>query len=161
MHLPPCPDLQLKVLLARNVLLFTLLIDGEESSNKTSIWNIYYHMFLDQESLELLEVQSKKLHELAKSIEGWHSSKYGELLRFCDKGSLEKVREVWGSYDISELSKTERTVYDKRFKDGIQKAADAMSRLHGHGIVMTSLRSTAPAFLPSQADLPQLFQNYW
>ena len=50
---------------ARNILLFTLIIDYEDSSN---IWNIYYHLFLDNESLELLHIQIQKLYPLSASI---------------------------------------------------------------------------------------------
>lgn len=151
----------LTIPVARNILLFTLLVDDIEGSNDTSIWNIYYQLFLDDRSLNLLQTQSKKLYDLAGSIDGWHRSKYGRLLRFSDTGTLKKVKEVWASYSISNLTEDEKASYDKRFQVGIQKAVDARNKLFGPGLVLTGYRSAAPVSAESLTDLPQLYQYFW
>ena len=148
--------------IARNVLLFTLLLDDREGLNDTAIWNIYYHLFLDAKSLELLQIQSKKLFALAASIRSWHGSKYGGLLRFCDHGTLAVIREIWDSYSTSDLNEYEKADYEKRFKSGIQKAADAKVHFLGsQGLVLTGYRSAAPVSVQSIKDLPELYQHYW
>lgn len=129
--------------------------------NDTPIWNIYYHLFLDDQSLKLLQAQSKKLHDLASSIDGWHGSKYGKLLRFSDTVTLKRIREVWGSYHTSALTEDEKATYDKRFKAGIQKSVEARNRLMGTGLVLTGYRSAAPVSAQSIMDLPQQFQYFW
>jgi hypothetical protein len=100
---------------ARNVLLLTLLLEDKEGLNDLAIWNIYYHWYLDTKSLELLQIQSKKLSALAVSIQSWHGSKYGGILRFCDYGTLTGIRELWSSYSISDSTEDEEVAYDRRF----------------------------------------------
>ena len=143
---------------ARNILLFTLIIDYEDSSN---IWNIYYHLFLDNESLELLHIQMQKLYPLSASIQSWHNSKYGRLLRICDQGTLLRVRRIWDSYGSSDLSGDDQSSYNKRFKSGIQTARDMQAHYFGHGMNITGFRSAAPISIPSLKDLPELFQHFW
>jgi hypothetical protein len=111
---------------------------------------------LDDRSLNLLQTQSKKLYDLAGLIDGWHRSKYGRLLRFSDTGTLKKVKEVWASFSISDLTEDEKASYDKHFQVGIQKAVDARNKLFGPGLVLTGYRSAAPVSAESLTDLPQL-----
>jgi len=147
---------------ARNVLLLTLLLDDEEGLNDLAIWNIYYHWYLDTKSLELLQIQSKKLFILAASIQSWHSSKYGGILRFCDYGTLAGIREFWNSYSTSDLTEDEKVTYDRRFKSNIQKAIDAkVGFLGGTGLVLTGYRSAAHTSVQSIEDLPELYEYYW
>ena len=116
---------------ARNILLFTLLIGDTDGRDDTVIWNIYYHLFLDPKSLEVLQNQSKKLHTYASSIQSWHDSKYGRFLRFCDQGTFARVRDIWSSYSTSESTEDEKADYNKRFKLGIQKSVNAKEAFFG------------------------------
>ncbi len=118
-------------------------------------------MFLDNESLELLHIQTKKLYPLSASIQSWHSSKYGRLLRICDQGTLLRVRRVWDSYGSSDLSGDDEASYNKRFESGIQTARDMQAQYFGHGMNITGFRSAAPISIPSLKDLPELFQHFW
>ena len=143
---------------ARNILLFTLIIDHEDSSK---IWNIFYHLSLDNESLQLLHIQIQKLLPLSTSIQSWHNSKYGRLLRICDQGTLLKVRRIWDSYGTSDLSGDDQASHNKRFESGIQTARNMQAHYLGHGMNMTGFRSAAPICIPSLKDLPELFQHFW
>ena len=143
---------------ARNILLFTLIVDYEDSSN---IWDIYYHLFLDNESLELLRTQIQKLYPLSASIQSWHSSKYGRLLRICDQGTLLRIRRIWASYGSSDLSGDDEASYNKRFDSGMKTARDMQAHYLGHGMNITGFRSAAPISTPSLQDLPTLFQHFW
>ncbi|KAA6408388.1 MAG: hypothetical protein FRX48_08130 [Lasallia pustulata] len=155
-----CCDHEAAVL-ARNILLFTLILDYADGSKDPSIWNIYYHLFLDNESLELLHIQTQKLQSFSTSLQSWHSSKYGRLLRICDQGTLLRVRRIWNSYSSSNLSGEDKTSYKKRFESGIQTARDTQAEHFGHGKVVTGFRSAAPISTPSMKDLPDLFQHFW
>ena len=143
---------------ARNILLFTLIIDYEDSSK---IWNIFYHLLLDNESLELLHIQIQKLYPLSSSIQSWHNSKYGRLLRICDQGTLLRVRRIWDSYGSSDLSGDDQASYTRRFESGMQTARDMQAHYLGHGMNITGFRSAAPICIPSLKDLPELFQHFW
>ena len=143
---------------ARNILLFTLIIDYEDSSN---IWKIFYHLFLDNESLELLHIQIQKLLPLSASIQCWHNSRYGRLLRICDQGTLLRVRRIWNSFSSSNLSGDDQASYNKRFESGIQTARDMQAHYMGPGMNLTGFRSAAPISNPSLNDLSELFQHFW
>ena len=136
-------------------------MDDTDCSNQGYLWNIYYHLFLDKDSLNLVQTQSQKLYTLSTSIKCWHDSKYGTFLRFCDQGTLATIREIWMSYCTMELSTDEKTSYDERFKSGIQKAKDAKFRFTGHGTVLTGFRSAAPVVTRSLRDLTELHEQFW
>lgn len=148
-------------LVARNILLYTLLIDDKEGRRTEMIWNIYYHLFLDDASLELLENHSKNLCALAASTTSWHDSEYGRLIRFCDQRTLKIVREIWSSQSISDLKKVERANYANRFKSSIHKSLEMKRQLIGDGLIMTGIRSAAPVSMESLKDLPTLHKRYW
>jgi len=146
---------------ARNILLFTLLVDDVEGLRSETTWNVYYHPYLDDESYRLLEKQSKKLHALSASIQSWHNRKYGGFLRICDDRSLIRIRKAWNSYCTAHLSEEEKTNYNGRFKSAIQRAVDTKQAHTGRAQVITGLRSAAPAILQSLTDLPRLHRQYW
>lgn len=144
-------------------MLFTLLIDDDNQNglSDTFIWNIYYHLFLDPQSLEVLQNQAKKLHAHGTSIQSWHGSKYGKILRFCDKGTLAKITKIWRSYDTSGLTEDEKTDYGKLFNLDVQKALKKKEASLGSGVVLTGFRSAAPVGIRAMDDLPELHQHFW
>lgn len=156
-----CWDGSANMCVARNIILFTLILDSVDGSKDTAIWNIYYHVLLNDESLELLHAQAKKLHSLSASIQSWHGSEYGRLLRMCDQGTLRSVRKVWSSYGNSELSGEDRTSYNKRFECSMQTARDIKTQQLGSGMNLTGIRTAAPVGFASLKDLPQMFQHFW
>ncbi|KAI1420729.1 hypothetical protein F5Y12DRAFT_719251 [Xylaria sp. FL1777] len=149
-----CCDNQ-KAILARNILLLSLLIDGNDSSDDL-IWSLYYHMSLDSKSLELLRSQAQKLHDLSTSMDTWQQSKYSSRLRFCDTATLQDVRVMWAFYAIDR-----RGAEAKRLKlrlDGIVQQANAKKKGLAIG---TSYRSMIPAAITSMPDLSALHSYYW
>ncbi|KAK4983489.1 hypothetical protein LTR50_007194 [Elasticomyces elasticus] len=145
----------------RNILLLTLLIDDADGVNNVSIWNIYYHLFLDSKSMELLQTQSRKLHSLAASIQSWQSSAYGRVFRFSDHETLKMLRSVWHSYCVSDLTKDEKAKHDRYIKLGIQKAKDMKRYFIDAGPVFTGIRSAAPISVRAVEDLPRSHQYFW
>ncbi|KAF8472696.1 hypothetical protein BDZ91DRAFT_676670 [Kalaharituber pfeilii] len=109
-----CCDLQSAVL-ARNVLLFTLIADDEDGERNLLLWNIFYHFYLDQASLALLQEQAKKLAAFSESLEAWHASKYGTFLRMCNRETLLELRRLWRLYAQPLTEQAE-----KLFKRGIK-----------------------------------------
>ncbi|KAK5010551.1 hypothetical protein LTR28_009200 [Elasticomyces elasticus] len=145
----------------RNILLLTLLIEDADGVNNVSIWNIYYHLFLDSKSMELLQTQSRKLHSLAASIQSWQSSAYGRVFRFSDHEILKMLRSVWHSYCVSDLTKDEKAKHDRYIKLGIQKAKDMKRYFIDAGPVFTGIRSAAPISVRAVEDLPRSHQYFW
>ncbi|KIJ65876.1 hypothetical protein HYDPIDRAFT_151538 [Hydnomerulius pinastri MD-312] len=92
-----CCDIEVAVL-ARNAILFTLLADDGAQDRLRSIWNIFYHLMLDETSLLLLLAQCRKLVELAKGAESWRAGPYGHFLTVCDAATLAELRRFWNLY---------------------------------------------------------------
>ncbi|KAG9231541.1 hypothetical protein BJ875DRAFT_498233 [Amylocarpus encephaloides] len=155
-----CCDIESAVL-ARNGILSSLLLDDVDELNYDSIWSFYYHLYIDDQALELLQAQSRKLRELATSIEPWHRSVYGRLLRFCDNGTFVSVREIWKSYDLSDLSQIEKELYKTRFEAGIQKSLPARTAYLAKRNAFKCLWSASPAGFLALKDLSNLHQYFW
>ncbi|KAJ4291359.1 hypothetical protein N0V88_006368 [Collariella sp. IMI 366227] len=84
--------------LARNILLFTLLLDSPDTVTPIRLWNVYYDFYLDDADRLLVCNQAQKLLCFARTLDDWHTSPYGTTLRFCDEGTLSLVRRVWEQY---------------------------------------------------------------
>ncbi|PFH50419.1 hypothetical protein AMATHDRAFT_3985 [Amanita thiersii Skay4041] len=112
-----CCDAEPAVL-ARNVLLYTLIADLQE--NDTSVvakmWNLYYHFFIDSETLDLVVMQSRQLADLSVNLDTWNNSKYAGFLRFCNIHTLSELHRHWVLYgDMQNLPKTDLDTLQKQF----------------------------------------------
>ncbi|RYP66621.1 hypothetical protein DL771_007690 [Monosporascus sp. 5C6A] len=150
-----CCDIQ-KAIIARNILLFSLIIDKDGQIND-SIWCIYYHMYLDKEALDTLRLQAKKLYEFSGTMEIWQQSPYGRHLAFCDFATLAEVRDMWRFYNV-ERNGTNARDFKRRFESVLQKAKewrDETATYH------TALRSAMPAQMNALRDVDELHKHYW
>lgn len=146
---------------ARNILLLSLVIDSDEDQDENSLWDIYYHTYLDNNTRELLRLQAKKLLGLSKTMGTWQQSKYGSQLAFCDSATLADVRKLWELYSVED-SAAEASRFKRRFEDELQKGKnDKESKFSGTGIVLTGFRSTIPAHITAIEDLGALHKRYW
>ena len=144
---------------ARNILLLSLIVDDIDGTKYLLSWNLYYHFRIDEVSLQLLRTQAQKLHSLSTSLRTWHESKYGKLIRVCDRGSLEKVREMWSFYGIERKGK-ELSSFKEHHEACIRKSNQHKARL-GTVVNLTGFRSSSPAHLHSIDDLNALHNHYW
>ncbi|KAI3340979.1 hypothetical protein F4824DRAFT_516198 [Ustulina deusta] len=140
---------------ARNILLLSLLIDGNDSSDDL-IWNLYYHMRLDSKSLEHLRSQAQKLHNVSANINTWQKSEYGSRLRFCDTATLEDVRTMWAFYAIRRTG-----AEAQRFKRRLDSIVQAVNAKTNGALVWTTYRAMIPAQMRSIPDLSALHSHYW
>ncbi|KAI1161159.1 hypothetical protein F5B18DRAFT_674905 [Nemania serpens] len=150
-----CCDNQ-KAVIARNALILSLIADNNDGRNDNSLWNIYYHMYLDQQSLDLLRSQSKKLHELSSTMETWSQGKYGRCLSFCDSATLADARKMWAFYSVER-----KGAESSRFKSHLQSVinkAKAKNRSTGS---LSGFRSASPAYIGCLQDISALSQHYW
>ncbi|KAI1139177.1 hypothetical protein F5Y05DRAFT_412278 [Hypoxylon sp. FL0543] len=148
-----CCDMETAII-ARNVLLFTLLIDGISADNA---WDVYFNLRINEDLKTLIKDQAQKLVSLSSSIGQWSEGRYGSVLRFCDSITLQQVRQIWAKYaspqkggpafdeDLGRARKLERTL------DGLPE---------GHSkLILTGLRSTAPLSLaPKLASTQEVIE---
>ncbi|KAK0666788.1 hypothetical protein QBC41DRAFT_366638 [Cercophora samala] len=127
-----CCDIEASVI-ARGILLITLITDDTGGHQTFSNWNIYFHQYLSFVDHARLVSQAKKLRSLSGSLDAWKTSEYGNVIRFCDKSTLEQVSKVWDFYlDASNRSRVEAKMKSERLGDSYT--------------CMNGIRSTAPAF---------------
>ncbi|KAH6723705.1 hypothetical protein BKA61DRAFT_686406 [Leptodontidium sp. MPI-SDFR-AT-0119] len=155
-----CCDIEGAVI-ARNILAFTLLLDDVDGQQHSNIWQIYYHLYLDDKAIRLLQAQAKKLSRLAETLESWKNGEYGRTLIFCDEGTFAIVKNRWNEYAVTNRSKTEQTKYDTRFKVGIEDSARNGKHFLGWGTGMTSLRLVTPLCMDGVHDSPKAFDHFW
>ncbi|KAI9052180.1 hypothetical protein LZ554_003540 [Drepanopeziza brunnea f. sp. 'monogermtubi'] len=156
-----CCDIE-SAIIARNVLLFTLLIDDSGQERDSIIWQIYYHLFIDTQAIKTLQIQCAKLLALSESLDTWHAGKYGKLLKFCDQGSLALVKERWAAYAISDRTKKQQTQYETRFKLGIAEVKEKIREASGNGQRNTTgVRSAAPASVQAFPSTSDVWDHFW
>lgn len=146
---------------ARNILLFSLALDDSDGANQQMIWNIYYHFYLDEESLRVLSEQARKLVSLSTSMRAWYSTTYGHILRFCDSSTFTRVRALWKSYGMQDLEKEERSAFNRALEANIQRAKAVKAYYVGDGHVATGTRSAAPIGIEFTPIAHQAYQHYW
>ncbi|KAF2135416.1 uncharacterized protein K452DRAFT_239420, partial [Aplosporella prunicola CBS 121167] len=145
---------------ARNIILFTLILDDNGTRTK-DIWDIYYHLVLGPKALALLESQAQKLLAVSDTMESWHASKYGKLLRICDSSSFSEVKKVWGTFLTSALDEAQKSARLDRLRSSLQNAKDLRRHYVGESLVLTGTRSAAPLNLAAFADLVEQHNLFW
>lgn len=147
---------------ARNIVLLTLALDDTEGGHDSLMWNIYYHLYLDKESMKLLDDQATKLYEMATTMQSWTNGEYGQQFRFCDEGTLSKVRDIWYTYRIATFKGKEREQHAKRSMAAMQRATSIREHHMGEGnLSLNGIRSAAPAGMCAVQDAPELTKHYW
>ncbi|KAF8535830.1 hypothetical protein BDD12DRAFT_796758 [Trichophaea hybrida] len=148
-----CCDVEPAVL-SRNVLLFTLLADDTFEKNKERVWNIFYHFYLDQLSLQLLQSQCKRLLEFSKDIGVWNKSPYAKYLRMCTEDTLAQLNLHWQLYLNYKGSKKS---FDKQIADIIKSSPMADSNSKN----TTGARSAGPLWMYAQMSTALHFEHFW
>ncbi|KAF2793232.1 hypothetical protein K505DRAFT_417911 [Melanomma pulvis-pyrius CBS 109.77] len=147
---------------ARNILLLTLALDDTDGGRDPLMWNIYYHLYLDNESMKLLNDQATKLYEMAITMQSWTNGKYGQQFRFCDEGTLSKVRNIWYTYRIVNFKGKEREQHLQRSTAAMQRATSSREyRMSDASFPLNGIRAAAPAGICAAQDAPELARHYW
>ncbi|KAF7938118.1 hypothetical protein EAE99_001790 [Botrytis elliptica] len=129
-----CCDID-PAILARNIILFSLIIDNAASYESQSphdrtrigaIWNLFYHYQIPKEDLKLLQDQSEKLLSYSKSPETWAESPYSSIT-FVSLQTLEGVRKIWEKYAI-QRSAEEQQEYEAPRRHTLSEIRQNFSR---------------------------------
>lgn len=148
-----CCDFDAAVL-ARNVLLFTMVLD--EKPITTTVWNIFFHMYLDKDSHSILVQQCKKLIACSESSQQWNDSPYGSCLRMCTDYTIQELRRHWSLYaEMQDLPFSRLKAIRKSFTDL------SNSILKSTKSNLSPARSAGPAFLLAMSITAEHFRHYW
>lgn len=146
---------------ARNILLFTLIIDDSRDVTAACLWNIYYEFFLNDTCFGMLCEQARKLVFLSISIECWHEGEYGRFLRICDEETLSKVNRVWCSWAAMDSNEEQQEHNRVQFEAGIQRSLEFQNAAIGSVSVATCFQSMAPVLCDAMPFEPAANQGFW
>ncbi|KAF5333140.1 hypothetical protein D9611_002813 [Ephemerocybe angulata] len=141
--------------LARNILIYTLLYDRADKKTIKKVWKIYLDVFIDKESFDLIVAQCTKLVDLSSSMERWGSHPYGTFVKFCTEDTMVTLRQYWERYLFKDrdaaaakpaVLKDLKDVYDKKM---------------ANSLVMTSGRSAGVMLLEMGTLGTDHFKHYW
>ncbi|KAF4981826.1 hypothetical protein FZEAL_2453 [Fusarium zealandicum] len=155
-----CCDYDDKIV-ARNALMLSFLLDGDCKLSSEKLWNVYYHLFVDEETATAVLKQATKLLSISKTLEDWNNNIFGRSIKFCDADSLSDVRRVWDR--IKEAAeKCQSDSYMKTFQENVQPSRDCRKEMLGEGGTnLATMRSAAPLTLQAGPKLFEVSQQYW
>lgn len=124
------------------------------------LWNVYYHLFVDEETASAVSETAAKLLNISKSLDDWNNSSYGKYLRFCDADTLSDVRHVWMSIRTA-AAKCQPDSHMKTFQENIQPSRDCRAERFQGSTNVTAMRSAAPLSLQAGSGLLEESEQYW
>ncbi len=142
-------------LIARNVLLLTMIMDRTAIP---TMWNIF-HIYLDIDSRSTLVSQSQKLAAY-DSVEAWRSSPYATVIKIGTNHTLSELRRHWRLYaDFYHPSNLDRSRALQRSMDARLKEEAATAPEDN----LTPVRSAGALFLHSQTSslFSEQHRHYW
>lgn len=100
-------------------------------------WNVYYHLFLDEESTQVLQSHLVRLVAASSSPKEWRESEFGQNFRFGTASTLSSVRRIWHSY-LDSVQRTDLDQYRADFETALKhsksyKDATLGSHVSEHG----------------------------
>ncbi|KAG9101414.1 hypothetical protein FS749_007221 [Ceratobasidium sp. UAMH 11750] len=151
-----CCDLD-PAILARNVILLTLLDDGAPVD---SVWDIFYHFQIGDVALSLLVRHCHKLLAISSSPQNWRESPYGSFLKFFDARTLDELRRHWSLY--AEFPKLRKVTLNK-FRE--QKDCISTSVLERREVLfvasLMASRSAGPLLPRAVGPVTEALVKYW
>ncbi|KAG2344363.1 hypothetical protein BDR05DRAFT_931827 [Suillus weaverae] len=150
-----CCDLESAVI-ARNVIVFTLLADEGAAQKVPQIWNIFFHFYLDKASHDLLISQCRRLVELSSNLNSWNNGPYGHFLRMCTGDTLAELRRLWQLYvKTTTCSPSEAKTFESAY------AADVKASKAKVKFVLTASRAAGPLSMYALKMAGDHYNIYW
>ena len=123
------------------------------------IWNMFYHLYLDQASLSLLLEQCKKLVDLSESVERWNGGPYSHFLRMCTRQTLAQLRHHWELYlGSGQLTKNQKGHLKSTFevaKEGTR------AKIRSTVLGVEGVLSAGPLCWQARTAMMEEFKHYW
>ncbi|KAI5891769.1 uncharacterized protein SCHCODRAFT_01096915 [Schizophyllum commune H4-8] len=144
-------------ILARNIVLLTMIADGQPIQ---TIWNVFYHMKLDELSWRSLIVHCDKLLAIGSTLNDWRASIYGAYIRFSTPFTYAEVRRHWSLYStMHALPRHELETLVREHVTRVMHVSGATSNdapLEG-----TSARSAGPFAHAASKVMAKKYKSYW
>ncbi|GJE85068.1 DUF4470 and zf-MYND domain-containing protein [Phanerochaete sordida] len=152
-----CCDIE-PAIIARNIIVLTLVADGAHIDKLQHVWNIFYHFFLDDASLSLLLTQAEKLAVSSTSLITWNQSQYSHFIDIGSTFTLDELHRHWALYAQTEaFSSARRAEIKSRFKSAMNK----ISKDKEGCIELTASRSAGPLTLHALTSCNEASHAFW
>lgn len=165
LHLEAC---EIKIdahVLARNIVLLSLVIDNQEDASNELLWNATFHIYLSPSDIKALCAQVEKLLNASETPSQWKESIYGALLPICDEATLDDVRHIWRKYAAAgdEASRDACiSASNKTLKHSMAMRAARMGGTPEAPVqVLTGMRSAAPLTFQAGDETPLVNGHFW
>ncbi|OSC99685.1 hypothetical protein PYCCODRAFT_1394711 [Trametes coccinea BRFM310] len=142
-------------ILARDSLLFAMIMDGVPQE---AMWDIFFHLYLNDRSLSALATQCRRLVACASTLDSWHASSYGKSIRISSEYTLQEIRRLWNLYLETSAPGCHRM---QELRRQVDSRREANWRGHKDGVMWSSARSSGPLITHSVLAYSQQFHHYW
>ncbi|KAJ6502060.1 hypothetical protein C8R45DRAFT_861772 [Mycena sanguinolenta] len=150
-----CVDFE-PAILARNVLLLSMVIDDKDTKQN---FDIFFHLYLEKEPLALLVSQCRILLDASTTSKSWKESRYGSTLRMSSEHTLRELRWHWDQYaKMHALPNSELCTIVEAFKAGV---TEYQNQYHCPTGVSHTSRSAGPLMLYVSEILSECFRDFW
>ncbi|EIW80771.1 hypothetical protein CONPUDRAFT_125643 [Coniophora puteana RWD-64-598 SS2] len=144
--------------IARNIILLTMLTEDGLEDKLKNIWNIFFDFYIDDQSFSLLQEHCEKLLAASTTIDVWKASAYSRPIRFCTADTLLQVRQHWHLYVKSaSFSEGEKKAFKDRFTSSMKKA----SMVEEQSMNLSVTRSAGPLAFEAAKTLSSDFDRFW
>ncbi|KAH7906338.1 hypothetical protein BJ138DRAFT_1094271 [Hygrophoropsis aurantiaca] len=152
-----CCDVEGAVI-ARNLILFTLLADKDAAEKLPLIWNIFYQLYLDKDSLSLLTAQCQKLIGFTRSVEIWRNCPYAAFAYACTEETLVELQQFLALYvEVESFPHEKQARFKREYVTGLNNVREKTKGKY----TTASSRSAGPVFVDSMPVVSNHFERFW
>ncbi|KAH8703907.1 hypothetical protein BGW36DRAFT_444464 [Talaromyces proteolyticus] len=155
-----CCDIEYEII-ARNVMLYTLLLHKNNSEVYKNIFSIYYDVMINDAALKMLRWQARRLCQIASSAQGWNASPYAKYIRFLDGPTLWNCLQMWKTYCTSPINGNKYLEVQNGLRRGIATAQDLQSFFVEDRKSYYGIKATAPVSLYTTEVMALRYGYYW
>lgn len=147
--------------IAWNIILFTLILDDTGDENVEWIWDIYYHVLVDDASLNILWAQVLKLLKVATTTTEWNKTRYNAILCFCDSYTFSQILKLWKFYALQLSHGKAFEKQQKKLCNSTKKVNEIQRDIVGDKLVYTDLQSAASWMDSAAKDVANSYKTFW
>lgn len=145
------------------MLFLTLISVHGKTVESHVLWNIYYHLLLDEETAQVLQQHVTRLLSASESLDEWHASELGAKFRFVNSSTLASVRDLWSKYAEDPVSR-DRAKYREEFEAALKHSKVYKDAIYPeNNLVYGGARAAAPLGIQTMAGtgLKNALDSWW
>ncbi|PSR79366.1 hypothetical protein BD289DRAFT_415658 [Coniella lustricola] len=143
-----CPCLLTCSRVARNAFFLTLLTSQDQTPSPAVLWNLYHHLYLDDESCAVVQAHAQHLLKLSQSLAAWNDGPFAASVRFSEAATLASVQAIWTQYAAHDAAQGQ-----SKPQESVSRAGNISTEDDPKGeLRYTVARAAAPLGLQSLQD---------